>query len=165
MGYYVYSDYSVYYEGVRINVSDVEVTQRPHPVCAYDGASWTYPLAAAKEYQFKRVSRAMQEDLESALAAFYATSLDMTLLGVGMIEATAFEDDTGRSAASVSFLNGWKTQAGSADLQAAADDIQTRFAGGMEFLGKALAQKFTLFDDINAETDGETVLTYEWVPL
>lgn len=165
MGYYVFSDYSTYYEGVRINVSDIEVTERPHPACAYDGASWTYPVAAARDYQYHRVARAMQDDLEAALATYYASTIDMTLIGAAMVEATAFEDDTGRSAGSVAFLNGWKTQAGSSTLQDAADDIQTRFAGAMEYMGKALAQKSMLFDSISAETDGETVLTYEWVPL
>lgn len=154
-----------YYEGDRISLSDISVTQRPHAVCEWDGAAWTYPLAAAQDYQKRRVVQAMQSDINTILASYYTSTLDLMFMALGMIEATAFEDDTGRAAATVSFLNGYKTQRGSATLQDAADDIQADWASAMEYMGKAFGQKQDLFDSIIAEVDGETVLTYEWVPL
>lgn len=165
MGYYVKSDYSNYYEGSKLDVSDISVTQRPHEVCEYDGAAWTYPIVAAQNYQKRRVSRALKSDLDSILFTYYAGMYEVMMIGFAMIEATAFEDDTGRSAASVAFLNGYKTQGGSATLQVAADEIQSDWAAGMEFLGKALAQRRSLMASIQAETDGLTCLSYEWVPL
>lgn len=165
MGYYVKSDYSNYYEGSKLDVSDISVTQRPHEVCEYDGAAWTYPIASAQDYQKRRVSRAMKMDLDSILSMFYLGYYDMMMIGFGMIESTAFEDDTGRAAASVSFLNGYKTQGGSATLQIAADEIQADWTDSMNYLGKAFAQRRSLMESIQAETVGLTCLSYEWVPL
>lgn len=165
MGYYVFSDYSNYYEGVRINISDIEVTQRPHVVCEYDGAAWTYPLAVCQEYQKTRLSQEMRDNIMTALASLHIDVFETILISALIVEATAFEDDTGRAAGTVPLLNGWKTETSSATLQDAADDVQSRFAFGAVVLGKAMARKMGLFDQIDAELDGETVLTYEWTPL
>lgn len=166
MGYYVKSDYSRYYEGAaKEEVSDIEVTQRPHVVCEWDGAAWTYPIASCQAYQKSQVMTDMVANLESILSNSYSSIWEVTFAMIGMVEATAFEDDTGRSAASVSFLDGWKTQMASATLQDAADDVQTRYILPMVVFGKALAQKAALFDDIDAEVDGLTCLSYDWVTL
>jgi hypothetical protein len=158
MSYFVKSDYSGYYiANAKDDVSDIAVTQRPHVVCEWDGAAWTYPIASARDYQKQKVADAMTTDVETILASNYAA--------IGMIEATAFEDNTGRSSDSVAFLNGYKLQRADATLQDAADDMQTRYALPMAVFGKALAQRGTLFDQIDAETDGETALTYNWVAL
>jgi hypothetical protein len=166
MGYWVTAapDYD-YYEGDRISLSDIAVTQIPHTVCEWDGAAWTYPLAAAQDYQKRRVVQAMHADINSTLSAYYCGQLDLMMMAVGMIEATAFEDDTGRSAGSVAFLDAYKTERGLGTLQDAADEIQSNWASAVAAFGKAFAQKQNLFDSIGAETDGATVLTYEWVPV
>ena len=65
----------------------------------------------------------------------------------------------------MSFLNGYKTQRALASLQDAADEVQADYAAAMTYMGRALAQKKTLFETIGAETDGQTCLTYNWVPL
>lgn len=165
MGYYVYADYSNYYEGDKIDVSHISVPIRPHAICEWNGSAWTFPLAAAQGFQKRKAASDMQSDLLSILYSYYSGTMEMLFMGLAMIEATAFEDDTGRSAASVSFLNGYKTQRALASLQDAADEVQADYAAAMTYMGRALAQKKTLFETIDAETDGQTCLTHNWVPL
>lgn len=166
MGYYVKSDYSGYYESsVAEEVTDISVTQRPHVICEWDGAAWTYPLAAAQAFQKKKVTTAMKANLDSLLFSFYAGYYEVLMLSIGMVEATAFEDDTLRAASTVPFLEAYRVERAHATLQDAADEIQTDFGTAHENLGKAFARRATIFGVIDAETVGLTCLTHNWTDL
>jgi hypothetical protein len=166
MGYYVTAapDYD-YYEGDQRASTDISVTQRPHPVATWNGAAWEYVLGECQAYQKRKVSADMTANIEEALS-FYAIDI-YTLMFVSalVIEATAFEDDTGRAAGSVPMLNAYKTESSSATLQIAADAVQTNWTTIAENIGTALARRDGLFAQIDAETDGFTCFSYEWTSI
>ncbi len=166
MGYWVTAapDYD-YYEGDRVSSTDISVTQRPHPVATWNGAAWEYVLADCQAYQKQKVNDDMSADIETALSAYFVNEYTMLFAGLAILEATAFEDNTGRAAGSVPILNAYKTEASSATLQIAADAVQTEWATIVAYMGTALARRDGLFAQIAAETDGYTCLSYNWTAL
>jgi hypothetical protein len=166
MGYWVTAapDYD-YYEGDRVNSTDIEVTQRPHPVATWNGAAWEYVLLDCQVYQRQKVSADMTANIESELSLYSIDVYTLMFVSALVIEATAYEDDTGRAAGSVPMLDAYKTESSSATLQIAADAVQANWSSVAATIGTALARRDGLFAQINAETDGFTCLSYEWSAL
>lgn len=165
MAYYVTSDYSFYYEGtVKINVSDVEVTARPAPPCVWNGSAWTYPIAACREYQKNAVITAMDADFISATASLKINSATLFAM-IGMLADRLVYNENGAIAvADTPFMNGYGLQLTYTQAQTATDVDALMVPVGL-WLGKAVAQRLSLFGQIDAEADGATVLTLDWVAI
>jgi hypothetical protein len=165
MAYYVTSDYSFYYEGtVKINVSDIEVTARPYPPCVWDGAAWTYPVDECRDYQKNVVIAAMDADYTTAIEDGKLNQPTM-LAVIGILSDRLVYNENGAIAvADTPFMDGYGTQMGYTQAQTASD-VDAFVAPIGVWLGKALAQRIQLYTQIDAETDGATVMTYVWVNI
>lgn len=164
MGYYVTPspDY-IYYEGDKRAAVDIAVTQRPHPVAIWNGAAWEYEISSCQAYQRAKVNKDMTADFEDVLAAFEISDYVAIFVALLFSDATAFEDNTGRTAASVAALEAYRVEAGLATLALAANAVQANW--DTTIFGTALARRDGLFALINAETVGFDVLSYNWTPL
>ena len=165
MRYFVASDYSGYYEAEEpAEITDIEVTQRPHPTCTWNGAAWVYDIDLARAYQYEKVLTAMRENYDAHISDNNLN--DICVLGIiGMcLDRISYLENNGRSTDEIRFMKGYGAQL-SYNMAQVAADCDAFFMLPCEVIGKMLAQRIRLMGQIAFEADPETVLTYNWVTI
>lgn len=165
MRYFVAADYSGYYAAEEPSeITDIEVTERPHPVCVWDGAAWVYDLDLARAYQYEKILSAQRADFDAALTSNRLNEVSV-MAAIGMaLDRTSYGEDTGRSVDTIPFMKGYGLQL-SYSMAQVATDVDSFFLAVGVYLGKSLAQRMRLCGQVAFETDAETVLTYNWVTI
>ena len=169
MKYWVTSDYSYYYEAEeQENETDIEVTQRPHVICEWDGAAWNYNnYGAARYYQYGRVSADMNKNI-SDIRALYNTNIYQVIANMAIAsEALRYQHDNTLDETDLPMLAVYNTERSMGGLAAAATEVLLADGRGglLAGLAKCCAQIDTLHAQIIASTDGEEILTFNWVNI
>jgi hypothetical protein len=161
MGYYVRSDYSGYYEGDKEYDSDISVTERPFVTCSWDGAAWVYDLVATRKRVKNIYSRAMEEDILSALSASSNPNNTHSIIGGAYLFAdlAAYADNIANNCP---FIDGYRAITG--ETKADAVTSLTGFGDvAAQVYGKCIAQLRLDYADIDAAVTGADIIAITYV--
>lgn len=153
-----------YWEGDRVDPTDIEVTQRPYYTCDWDTgtSTWNYNLPDTRTFVKNIWLGAMQQDVTETLAA----AADPSNMFIGMCEMAAFIDSvtyTDNVANNTPFYDGYQAVSGLANTAAVHAAMSARYNLQGEILGKILAQMDIDFALMDAAVTGPDIVAIVYV--